>query len=67
MRLLEGQDVPADYRERLEAWKVRSPVVKFNAALSALPEWTAAPGETLAGARDDRPARAAWTSAQAAL
>jgi phytoene dehydrogenase-like protein len=46
LSLLEGQDVPADYRARLEAWKVRSPVVKFNAALSALPEWTAAPGET---------------------
>jgi phytoene dehydrogenase-like protein len=45
LRLLEGQDVPADYRDRLEAWKVRSPVVKFNAALSGLPEWTAAPGE----------------------
>jgi phytoene dehydrogenase-like protein len=44
--LLDGQDVPGDYRERLEAWKVRSPVVKFNAALSALPEWTAAPGES---------------------
>jgi phytoene dehydrogenase-like protein len=46
LRLLEGQDVPADYRARLEAWKVRSPVVKFNAALTALPEWTAAPGES---------------------
>ncbi|HEY7077686.1 MAG TPA: NAD(P)/FAD-dependent oxidoreductase [Solirubrobacteraceae bacterium] len=46
LRLLDGQDVPADYRARLERWKVRSPVVKFNAALSALPEWTAAPGET---------------------
>jgi phytoene dehydrogenase-like protein len=45
LRLLEGQDVPADYRARLEAWKVRSPVVKFNAALTALPDWTAAPGE----------------------
>ena len=45
LKLLEGQDVPADYRERLEAWKIRSPVVKFNAAMSALPEWTAAPGE----------------------
>src|SRR3954468_13368508 len=45
LRLLDGQDVPTGYRERLEAWKVRSPVVKFNAALSALPEWTAAPGE----------------------
>ena len=37
-------EVPDDYRDRLEAWKVRSPVVKFNAALTALPEWTAAPG-----------------------
>jgi phytoene dehydrogenase-like protein len=45
LRLLDGADVPDDYRERLEAWKVRSPVVKFNAALRALPEWTAAPGE----------------------
>src|SRR4051812_4665967 len=40
LRLLS--DVPDDYRERLEAWKVRSPVVKFNAALDALPEWAAA-------------------------
>jgi phytoene dehydrogenase-like protein len=46
LRLLADQDIPSDYRDRLEAWKVRSPVVKFNAALSALPEWTAAPGET---------------------
>jgi phytoene dehydrogenase-like protein len=46
LTLLEGQDVPADYRARLEAWKVRSPVVKFNAAMTALPEWTAAPGES---------------------
>jgi phytoene dehydrogenase-like protein len=45
LRLLEGQDVPAAYREQLEAWKIRSPVVKFNAALRALPNWTAAPGE----------------------
>jgi phytoene dehydrogenase-like protein len=37
-------ELPDDYRERLSAWKVRSPVVKFNAALNALPEWTAAPG-----------------------
>jgi phytoene dehydrogenase-like protein len=40
------EDIPADYRARLEAWKIRSPVVKFNAALTALPEWTAAPGES---------------------
>jgi phytoene dehydrogenase-like protein len=49
LTLLDGQDVPADYRARLEAWKVRSPVVKFNAALSAAPEWTAAPGEDFPG------------------
>ncbi len=39
-------DMPDDYRDRLTAWKVRSPVVKFNAALNALPEFTAAPGQT---------------------
>jgi phytoene dehydrogenase-like protein len=44
-------DMPGDYRARLEAWQIRSPVVKFNAALSRLPAWTAAPGE-------DFPARA---------
>jgi phytoene dehydrogenase-like protein len=46
LRLLDGHEVPADYQQRLQTWKVRSPVVKFNAALSALPEWSAAPGET---------------------
>jgi len=49
LRLLT--ELPDDYRDRLEAWKVRSPVVKFNAALNALPEFTAAPGA-------DWPARA---------
>ena len=39
------------YLDRLESWKTRSPVVKFNAALERLPSWTAAPGE-------DWPARA---------
>jgi len=51
LRLLEGQGVDEGFRERLEEWKVRSPVVKFNAALDRLPEWTAAPGA-------DWPARA---------
>jgi phytoene dehydrogenase-like protein len=54
MRLV-GPDVigaadPA-YLDRLEKWKIRSPVVKFNASLDRLPNWTAAPGE-------DWPARA---------
>src|SRR5262249_28311014 len=46
LAMLDGHDVDGAYRERLERWKVRSPVVKFNAALERLPEWTAAPGET---------------------
>jgi phytoene dehydrogenase-like protein len=45
LRLLAEQDVPSEYRARLEAWKVRSPVVKFNAALSQKPTFSAAPGE----------------------
>ena len=40
--MLEPDAVPGGYRERLEAWKVRSPVVKLNAGLSRLPEFTAA-------------------------
>ncbi|CAN5450349.1 NAD(P)/FAD-dependent oxidoreductase [soil metagenome] len=46
MRLLEGQGVPEDFAERLGAWKVRSPTMKLNAALSDLPRWTAAGDET---------------------
>jgi phytoene dehydrogenase-like protein len=38
-------DVPTEFEQRLLDWKIRSPVVKFNAALSRLPTWTAAPGE----------------------
>jgi phytoene dehydrogenase-like protein len=51
LSMLDGQEVDQAYRARLERWKVRSPVVKFNAALERLPDWTAAPGE-------DWPARA---------
>jgi phytoene dehydrogenase-like protein len=43
--MLEGSDVDAAFTQRLEEWKVRSPVVKFNAALERLPTWTAAAGE----------------------
>ncbi|HSI81476.1 MAG TPA: NAD(P)/FAD-dependent oxidoreductase [Solirubrobacterales bacterium] len=46
LSLLGDAEIDPGYRERLELWKVRSPVVKFNAALESLPEWTAAPGET---------------------
>ena len=46
LRLLDGADVPEDFAGRLRGWQVRSPVVKVNAALSELPRWTAAGGET---------------------
>ncbi len=47
LAMLAGSDaVPVAYRDRLEAWQVRSPVVKFNAALSRLPTFTAAAGES---------------------
>ena len=49
LRLLGAEAIDAvdpAYRERLEAWDVRSPVVKFNAALDRLPDWTAAEGES---------------------
>jgi len=49
--MLGEAEIDADYRARLEAWKIRSPVVKFNASLERLPDWTAAPGQ-------DWPARA---------
>jgi phytoene dehydrogenase-like protein len=40
--MLPGDALPADYRERLEEWEVRSPVVKVNAALNKLPTFIAA-------------------------
>lgn len=48
LSMLEAESAGIDpgFRDRLDAWKIRSPVVKFNAALSRLPEWTAAPGES---------------------
>jgi phytoene dehydrogenase-like protein len=46
LRLLGDAPIDEAYRQRLQAWKVRSPVVKYNAALDRLPEWTAAPGES---------------------
>ena len=42
LEMLPSEALPADYRERLETWEVRSPVVKVNAALSNLPSFTAA-------------------------
>ncbi|MCW2879007.1 MAG: putative dehydrogenase/oxidoreductase [Sphaerisporangium sp.] len=46
MTMLPTGSVPEAYRRRIDDWDIRSPVVKFNAALRRLPSWTAAPGET---------------------
>jgi phytoene dehydrogenase-like protein len=43
--MLDGRDIPADYEARLREWKVRCPAFKFNAALGALPKWSAADGD----------------------
>ena len=56
LAMLDGTGLPAEFRERLEAWDVRSPVVKLNAALDAPLEFTAA-GEV-------RPERAMVTISQ---
>ena len=41
--MLDGA-APDGFRERLESWKVRSPVVKLNTALNRLPSFSAAGG-----------------------
>jgi phytoene dehydrogenase-like protein len=46
LTMLDGHEMDDSFRDRLDRWKVRSPVVKFNAALERLPNWTAALGET---------------------
>jgi phytoene dehydrogenase-like protein len=40
--MVDSDAIPTDYRKRLEAWDVGSPVVKLNAALRRLPGFTAA-------------------------
>jgi phytoene dehydrogenase-like protein len=47
LSMLDGADVPAGYRRRLEEWRLASPVVKLNAALSRLPAFTAPGGGDL--------------------
>ena len=42
LAMLDSGAVPTSYRERLEGWRVESPVVKLNAALSRLPAFGAA-------------------------
>jgi phytoene dehydrogenase-like protein len=42
--LVDPALVPGDYRARIDAWQLRSPVVKLNAALHRLPTFPAAAG-----------------------
>jgi phytoene dehydrogenase-like protein len=42
--LVDPALVPGDYRARIDAWRLRSPVVKLNAALHRLPTVPAAAG-----------------------
>jgi phytoene dehydrogenase-like protein len=42
LEMVDPEAMPADYRDRLEAWDVRSGVVKVNAALNKLPTFNAA-------------------------
>jgi phytoene dehydrogenase-like protein len=42
--MLDGAELPGDYRARLEEWEVRSPVLKLNLALNRFPTFTAADG-----------------------
>lgn len=44
--LLAGTDLPAPFERRLREWRVRSPVVKLNAALAEPLRWSAAGGES---------------------
>jgi phytoene dehydrogenase-like protein len=42
LAMLGSAELPGDFRQRLEGWQVRSPVVKLNAALRRLPTFSAA-------------------------
>jgi phytoene dehydrogenase-like protein len=42
---LLGAAAPAAFRSRVDDWRVTSPVLKVNCALSRLPDWAAVPGE----------------------
>ena len=59
--MLDGPDAPADFRDRLEAWEVRSPVVKLNAALTRLPTFTRRAGGVRAAPGDGHDHAAAST------
>ena len=42
LALIEPNDIPNDFKQRVDVWKSDSPVLKINCALSRLPRFTAA-------------------------
>jgi phytoene dehydrogenase-like protein len=42
LTMLGGAEIPQPFRERLQDWRTRSPVVKLNAALTRVPRFDAA-------------------------
>jgi phytoene dehydrogenase-like protein len=45
-RLVDAEDVPADFRARIAAYRCGSGTFRMNVALSELPDFTARPGRT---------------------
>ncbi len=44
LRLLEPEDMPSDFRDKVRRIKMQGTAMKVNCALSELPDWIAAPG-----------------------
>jgi phytoene dehydrogenase-like protein len=47
-RLLEPEDLPVEFRERISQWRCGSGTFRMNVALSELPDFTCLPGKTQA-------------------
>ena len=45
-RLLEPEDLPVEFRERISQWRCGSGTFRMNVALSELPDFTCLPGKT---------------------
>jgi phytoene dehydrogenase-like protein len=54
LAMLEPADVPDEYGARIEAWKVRSPVIKLNAGLTRMPSFSAAASPAAGGVEPTR-------------
>ncbi len=48
LKLIDANVLPADFRKRMENWRVGSGTFRMNVALSELPDFKCLPGKTLA-------------------